>query len=224
MNTELFKQHGITLHVRNSTYDDDRGVLNEILTYDWGIDPIRTFVDVGSHIGAATVYVKTLWPDAEVVAIEPDADNYEVLVQNTQNLSGVTVLRARVGYADQPVYLLQHSSHSTCHSIVRAEDVRSDENYSAAPDAVSLVQVMVLRGWDFVDVLKIDCERCEVPFFAETPDNVLRRVRRFVGEHHSTPQIFMDSIGAHLKRIGYRVSVESDPNRHSVFLAERMCE
>ena len=222
MNTELFTRNGVTQYVRPGD-PDDKISMDEVLTYEFPNEfEVRTVLDIGAHIGSYVVAIKARYPDAECVAIEPDADNFEVLMQNCQRLSSVTALLARVGYADQAVYLMRHEAHSTCHAIVRAEDVRADGQYSVAPDAVSLSEVMMLRGWDEVSVLKIDCESCEVPFFNETSDEVLRRVRLFTGEHHSTPSIFLSTIGTHLKRIGYEVSVEMEEGRHSTFAARRL--
>jgi FkbM family methyltransferase len=77
-------------------------------------------VDAGANIGAASVYFATKVPDSLVIAIEPDFDNYQLLVENTKGLEvrpihgalAATTGRARVidagegfwGYRTQPIH------------------------------------------------------------------------------------------------------------------------
>jgi FkbM family methyltransferase len=44
-------------------------------------------VDAGANIGAATLYFVTTFPNALVVAIEPDVENFELLLKNTAGLN-----------------------------------------------------------------------------------------------------------------------------------------
>lgn len=41
-------------------------------------------VPAGANVGLASVLFKLLWPDAVVVALEPDADNFAMLQANTR--------------------------------------------------------------------------------------------------------------------------------------------
>jgi FkbM family methyltransferase len=44
-------------------------------------------VDAGANIGASPVYFAYAFPNARVIAIEPETDNFELLLTNTQGLS-----------------------------------------------------------------------------------------------------------------------------------------
>jgi FkbM family methyltransferase len=51
-------------------------------------------IDAGANIGASTLYLADSWPEARVIAIEPDRDNLELLCSNTSGFPQVTCLHA----------------------------------------------------------------------------------------------------------------------------------
>lgn len=50
--------------------------------YIEGLDEIERVVDLGAHIGLATLYFAQIYPRAQIVAYEPDPQNYKLLVKN----------------------------------------------------------------------------------------------------------------------------------------------
>lgn len=91
----------------------DRGVLQQILVnqdYELSrlsrnseIDALYTtlerplVVDCGANIGASAVWFATRYPAATVLAIEPDADNFELLRMNSEGLEVGGLLGAIAG-------------------------------------------------------------------------------------------------------------------------------
>ncbi|WP_375398748.1 FkbM family methyltransferase [uncultured Sphingomonas sp.] len=51
-------------------------------------------IDAGANIGLSVIYFKQLYPDATIVAYEPDTAVFRILEQNTANLPGVTLHQA----------------------------------------------------------------------------------------------------------------------------------
>jgi FkbM family methyltransferase len=58
---------------------------------------VPVIVDAGANIGAASIWFHQQFPDAWIVAIEPDAANAEMARGNTAHLDGILVLQAAVG-------------------------------------------------------------------------------------------------------------------------------
>ena len=54
--------------------------------------PDPYILDVGAHIGMATIYFKTLYPQAKILAFEPNPNTAKLLRLNIKanNLKGVT--------------------------------------------------------------------------------------------------------------------------------------
>ena len=60
----------------------------------------------GANAGFSTNFFKLLWPDAEIVSVEPNSKNFEALQRNTEAFTGVHPInaglwgwRARIGLA-----------------------------------------------------------------------------------------------------------------------------
>lgn len=49
----------------------------------------KRVVDIGAHIGLATLYFAQIYPTAEIVAYEPDPQNYKLLIKNVGE-NGIT--------------------------------------------------------------------------------------------------------------------------------------
>jgi len=54
--------------------------------------------------------------------------------------------------------------------------------------------------------VKLDCEGAEFPILLETPDSILKKVRRWVIEYHAAPE----PLEARLRALGYRVERTKD--------------
>src|SRR5690349_948593 len=45
---------------------------------------VKTIVDLGSNIGFSVMHFKSKFPDAHVIAVEPEKTNYDMLVKNVK--------------------------------------------------------------------------------------------------------------------------------------------
>jgi FkbM family methyltransferase len=58
---------------------------------------VPVIVDAGANIGAASIWFRSRFPDATIVAIEPDASNAEIARRNISGLQDVILVEAAVG-------------------------------------------------------------------------------------------------------------------------------
>jgi FkbM family methyltransferase len=58
---------------------------------------IPVIVDAGANIGAATILFHSQFPEAHIVAIEPEPGNFAILSKNVQHKNRVTALQAAIG-------------------------------------------------------------------------------------------------------------------------------
>jgi FkbM family methyltransferase len=54
----------------------------------------KIIVDAGANIGLSTIYFANKYPDAKIIAIEPEENNYKFLVKNTENYANVVRIKA----------------------------------------------------------------------------------------------------------------------------------
>jgi hypothetical protein len=85
----------------------DFDVLNEVLVLRvYGrrlpsTEP-RTILDLGSHMGATVLFWRERFPDARIVAVEPDPVTFRLLHRNVGALPGVELRNFAVADQDGP--------------------------------------------------------------------------------------------------------------------------
>jgi FkbM family methyltransferase len=118
---------------------------------------IPVIVDAGANVGAASLWFSRRFPEAAVVAIEPEPGNAEVLRRNAQGRPHITVIEAAIASAPGRIRI---SDGSTGWDV---QTQRSDEGAITAitiQDAVAAVP----NGAPFI--AKIDIEGFESDLFA----------------------------------------------------------
>ncbi len=59
--------------------------------YDFNVrDTPKIIVDAGANIGIASIYFSNKFPDARIIAIEPEKNNYEILIKNIESYKNIT--------------------------------------------------------------------------------------------------------------------------------------
>ena len=130
---------------------------------------VRTIVDAGANIGAASVYFAALYPDARVHAFEPAPENFALLAENTKPLENITAHEVGLFDADQEAPLYEGAHDSSTNSIgdsgLNTRRSRMVKLKDAKPFLCGL-------GVDRVDILKLDTEGCEVPILRSLADMI----------------------------------------------------
>lgn len=54
-------------------------------------------IDCGAYIGASAVFFHNLFPMADIIALEPDEENYKFLVNNTRTIEEIYTIRGAIG-------------------------------------------------------------------------------------------------------------------------------
>jgi FkbM family methyltransferase len=134
-------------------------------------------IDCGAHIGVSVHYWKFLFPDARVIAFEPDPDNFGALTANCSGLSDVVLHNAAVWSCSGMLRFVArgsvggHLSVLTGHCLTKAE-----------------IEVPALRLRDFlaepVDLLKLDIEGAEIDVLIDSIE-CLPNVKNIFVEYHS---------------------------------------
>ena len=142
--------------LRPGTSDQD--VYNEIFLakeYDISLGNPRVIIDAGAHIGLSSVYFASRYPNATVIAIEPEPSNFAVLLKNAQFYPNIKPIQA--GLWSKKTHLKIENSN------VETWSFRVIENsLGEGIPAVCIEDVMREFGIDLIDVLKIDIEGSEI--------------------------------------------------------------
>lgn len=200
---------------------DDKSTPGEVRTYDIGRDPVRNCIDVGGNIGAFTVWIKELWPAAQVSVIEPERSSFAALYANVGMMSGVGAVHGAILYNPGGQVLYVNPNNSGCHKIIPISELTTEQSINVMPlqKTYTLEQIMLAWGWKSLDLLKLDCEGSEVDILTNCTEEFLRSVKRIVGEFHAGPEAFEKGICQRMMALGFEVHWQTDPLAHATFVA-----
>lgn len=146
--------------------------------------PAPRIIDAGAHIGMATLYFKQLYPDAQVIAIEPHPRNFALLSENVADngLNDVHLIQAAL--ADQVGTRALFADETD-------EQWLSTASFSAgAWNGQQLTQPLTVETLPLhallhqpVELLKMDVEGAELLILLAAK-NQLRQINRLVLEFH----------------------------------------
>lgn len=140
--------------------------------------------------------VKSLWPDAKVIAFEPSSESAQLFRMNTSNLRDICFYQAaavRRGHEG----IVHLSFNQAFHAARRVREIVARLGYTAADGepvrGISLLDTLVAHGNPDIGVLKIDAEGAEAELLEDLESvGYLNRVVWIRGEwhyHESIPRI-----------------------------------
>ncbi len=142
--------------------------------YKQQLRPHAYIIDCGANIGLSVIYLKKLFPDAELIAFEPDDFNFKLLRENVEGFgfTNVTLRKEAVWTSNTK---LNFSNESSQMSRI------SDREGSNAVDAIRLKDLLNRE----IDFLKIDIEGAEFEVMKDIEDS-LSHVQNLFVEYHGT--------------------------------------
>jgi FkbM family methyltransferase len=146
----------------------------------------RNIFDLGANIGCSAVYFAEKYPAVKILAVEPDEENYRLLVRNVEQFKArITCVRAAVWDRAEQIY---SSDRDAVGQPLGAWGVRVSGEAAPGGVAVQAVTMPELLGrladGAWVDILKIDIEGAEVELFSDASASWLPRIGIVVVETH----------------------------------------
>ena len=163
-------------------------------------DELR-IIDAGANVGFTILYLKSQFPNAQIISLEPDESNYAQLTRNVAAncLAGVTPLQAGL-WKDQAFLEV-------------GRDLADQREWSfyvkevAGPTALlgyDVQSLMRQANWNSIDLLKMDIEGAERYLFGDdqAAAKTLQNVRFLAIEIHDDYQI-RPQIYEYLRQFGF---------------------
>lgn len=176
-------------------------------------------VDCGANIGCATLYFKLHYPDARILAFEPNPFCFEKLKQNVEanGLKHVTLVQAACASELGTTTFHVNPGFSPMSSAVGNRDPK----HKTVPIEVKLVKLSDSLTED-VDLLKLDIEGGEWEVFADlVASGKLARVHRMAIEYHhrfGTTEVKMSRFLKVIEDAGYTYSLGVGINAERRFM------
>ena len=144
--------------------------------YDVELGSPRHIIDAGANIGLASIFFANRYPDAKIIAIEPEQANYNLLCRNVQSYPNIRTLKAGLWSHRTNLVIENPESKSTGFRVIESEDTTELQAYG-------ITDIMEMLGTSFIDVIKMDVEGAERDIFLGS-DSWIYNVRIILVETH----------------------------------------
>jgi len=130
---------------------------------------LEFILDLGANIGLTTAYIKKFHPDAEVICVEPDKNNFAQLSLNIAKLSKIKAINAGIW--------------NKCTALTEDEPFRGGDDWSKTfkegngsqlgiTEGITIQHILQQYAKTRIDLLKIDIEGAERFIFDESISNL----------------------------------------------------
>ena len=167
---------GLPFSYRGGTTDEAVG--QEIFEYGKYTLDLENFqpnliVDCGANIGYSTIFFANEYPDAQIVAVEPDKTNFKFLQYNTIFYDNIKLANSAVWSWETSLRVEDNETGESGYTV--AETGADDSN---AIKSTTLSKILAESGAEKIDLLKIDINGAEKEVFgADNVDEWLSRVK-----------------------------------------------
>lgn len=145
----------------------------------------NTIVDLGANIGLSVLFFLKKYPNAHIIAVEPDAVNFEFMKRNLEDYSNhVALLKAAIWPTDGEVSLVEHDESNEGLGAWGYRTETLTEGAEASVSAISIPTLMNQFSMDFIDILKVDIEGAEYELFEKDYESWLDKVGLIIIETH----------------------------------------
>lgn len=162
--------------------------------------PVKFIVDAGAYIGDTAAWYLSTCPEATVVSLEPDTDNFNLLEQNC-HAYGARSVRRKAGIWPREAFLKVNWTRDK--DAISVDEVAPGKPY----DCVGLSPSKLMRecGFDEIDILKCNIEGAEVALFASGFEPWLARTRSIYVQLHNRAAV--DAAMSATRKFGFSCRV-----------------
>ncbi len=153
--------------------------------YDIPLDfPPNTILDIGANVGLTAVYFANRYPAARIISVEPESENFDVLVQNTAAYKNVLPLnRAISNKGDQLIHVVDKGFGAWGFMTSEKHPAKEGEIKGTAK-TVTVPEIMDWYELQTIDVVKIDVEGAEKELFEDNYQSWIPKARCIIIELH----------------------------------------
>ena len=145
------------------------------------LKPPRVIIDAGANIGLTSLVFANRFPDAKIIAVEPELSNYEVLLKNTASYDNIVTIQAAVWNANGTVDIVDPGLGKWGFQVGSVDGKEAKSVMTCR--GMTIDKIMSDHGIDFIDILKMDIEGGEKEVF-EDADKWLGKIGILTVELH----------------------------------------
>lgn len=156
----------------------DEIFLKNIYSIPLPIKPLH-IVDAGANTGFASLFFHMKYPKADIVALEIDKENVEMFYKNTNWIPSIEVITKALYNTKSFFKVINPYNASNSFQIV---EVNQNESFDI--ESITIDEILELKNWNEIDILKIDIEGAEKQLFESNFKTWLPKVKIIMIETH----------------------------------------
>jgi FkbM family methyltransferase len=162
----------------------DQGAISHLYLESYRIDdsldrPIRNIVDGGANIGVETARFLHHHPQAEIVALEAERENFDLLSRNFGSCERVKLIHAGLWpIATHLTVVSDIGRHPDAFHVIETEATAD------SIPSITISQILEKTGWNQIDILKLDIEGAEDELFSRLEPKWMEHVNAIIIETH----------------------------------------
>lgn len=156
-------------------------ILHRQYRFNYAIIP-ETIIDGGANIGLASIELRNLFPDARIIAIEPDRENFDQLNRNIKPYKNIDSVRAGLWNKNVILKITDKYNSGKWAMITEEVDKENDETINA----ITIDKIMQDYKFETIDLLKLDIETAERELFSSGYSEWLPKVKMIIIELHDS--------------------------------------
>ena len=152
---------------------------------NFDVPPDGVIIDCGANIGVSTVYFASKYPQATIVALEPNRANFEICQKNTQSFNNIICLHAAVWKDNCELFLQNPQGEDWAFQYNDRQDSKTSENFKGDKVlAFSIPALIEKYNLQKIDIMKIDIEGAEKDLFCSDSLSWMDIVKNLIVELH----------------------------------------
>ena len=168
----------------------------------------KVIIDAGANIGLFSILIKNQFPEAKLICIEPDTENFETLKKNLSPYRDVNF--ENFGLWNKETKLKVYDKYNMGKWAMVVEETETEGNVNA----ISINELMEKYQLARIDILKIDIETSEKIVFSDNYSQWLPKTKMIIIELHDwmeaeCAQPFFTAIHQSIKKYTYLVKGEN---------------
>lgn len=152
-------------------------------SYNCTLPTADFIIDGGGNIGLTAVYFARQYPDALIATVEPEGENFELLIKNAASRPQIKPLLGGIWSRSTNLEIVDSGSGNNAFTVAEI-----DTPIAGSIKAYTIPDIMSLHGRSTIDIVKLDIEGAEKNVFASGYEDWLPHTRLLIIELHDRMQ------------------------------------
>ena len=139
----------------------------------------KVILDCGANIGLAAIYFANRYPDARIIAVEPEFSNFQILKLNAKGYPNITCLQNGIWDKSANLEVVDIGA-GKWGFITKEVEVKNEFTIQA----IAINDIMDKNNVPYFDIVKMDIEGSEKQVFSSNYEKWLSKTKMIIIEFH----------------------------------------